>query len=346
MTNFESTGSACDHVLKTAIPECNRMDPRPIFVFRLWGMRDRDGMRRISRAYKGPFLFGHKITDTADIYHMPVADSRVWEWKRTVPGVEFMHLAGPCHNCGTNICDLVWGDYDFVQALPASSRSRGADSISFHCSTDILAARFDAFDPQKTPFSIYNIMHLEAAVDFAHGRKRTPAGREAMMAEWLAVSPAAGRAACRAVTASSKMVPLAEHQFMITSALEGWWLPRRASLIQHPYLYMPVSQLSRRRDLPKLTGAWIDKDRDMPVGRPNETRYIIDFEITPKGETVFLMRSGGHTAPVKPATHFVHTRDSWTTTVRIPFKLIGTVPKKNAVWGFNIRSNAAIIVNR
>jgi len=159
--NFESVSSVCKHVTETAIREANKMKKKPIFFYRLWGMLDPEGMNKVVKAYKGRSIFGHKIPERADVYHMPVADSRVREWKKAVPGIEFAFLAGPCHNCATNIEAQVWADYDFMQTMLADAKAKGADSISFNSSQDLLSPRMQPFNAKTTPLSIYNILHLE-----------------------------------------------------------------------------------------------------------------------------------------------------------------------------------------
>lgn len=276
--NFESVGSACDHVIDTAVRECNAMEKRPVFVFRLWGMRDMAGMRRVVEAYKGRSILAHKAADTADVYHAPVADSRAHEWKKAVPGAEYMHIAGPCHNCATNIADQVWADYDYVQTLLADGKAKKVDSLSFHSSVDILAARFEPFDAKTTPFSLYNILHLEAAGDAFRGRTRSEKERGELMAEWLGVSAAAGRALYMAVRETSQAVPLAEEQALVTSNLEGFWLRPRSSLIQNPFIYQPVSELRTSRSRAyRSRGGWVPKEKDFPCGRGDDVQYIIDY---------------------------------------------------------------------
>ncbi|MFC1452857.1 hypothetical protein ACFLSJ_05875 [Verrucomicrobiota bacterium] len=276
--NFESTGSACDHVLNTAVREANRMKKKPIFVYRLWGMRDVDGMRDLVRVYKGRSIFGHKIMDTADTYHLPVADGRVVEWKKQVQGIEFMFLVGPCHNCGTNIAGQVWGDYDYVQQLLADAERKGCDSISFH-SVEHWFPPDDRTDFSSLPHGLahWNIMHLAAVADYIKGVTRPVDERCALMAERLGVGKAAASAAYKAVVETSQAVPLIHQQFVVTSSFEGYWMPYRTSLIQDPFLYLPASALSTQARRPQRSSAWAAKTEDTPCGEKNLTQYIIDY---------------------------------------------------------------------
>ena len=155
--NFESANNAWEVVLKTAVVEFNRMRRKPVVVYRLWGLNDPVGVKRLVRAYAGRTILAHKISDTNDAYYLPVADSRVTEWKRHLPDVEFMFLVGPCHNCGTNLCREVWADYDFVQRMLRDAERKGADSVSFHS-----VVEFFLRDPQRLDRFLLGYIQLQA----------------------------------------------------------------------------------------------------------------------------------------------------------------------------------------
>ena len=283
--NFESYQNAHEHVLATAIPELNALPQRPIVVFRLWGYTDYDGMAGLLRAYRGRVILGHKVMDTNDAYYLPVADSRVREWKKRLGRqVEWMFLVGPCHNCGTNICDQLWADYDFVQALLADAEAKGADSISFHTYRELFCA--DLPDPKglftehEKNLSRFNRLHVLAASDYAQGVTRTPAQRARAMAELNGVSPAAGRHLVEAIRESSQLILLIYQQFYMTSSYDGYLNRGRYSTIQEPFFYYPVTELNHQSKKllfpPGWGGAWVAKTLDTTVSPDGTYQRVID----------------------------------------------------------------------
>jgi len=286
--NFESYGSAHEHVLRTAIPEFNRMaqSKRPIIVFRLWDYTSFEGMRRMMDAYKGHVILSHKVMDTTDCYDLPVADSRALEWKKALgKQIEFMYCAGPCHNCGTNLCDQLWSDYDFVQTLLADAQAKGADSISFHTARELFSADLPdprgVFSEAEKDRSRLNFLHLQALVDYANGVKRTAEGQAAILAARCGVSQAAGRALHKAILATSQIVLRTFQQFWLTSAYDGYLNRGRYSLIQDPFYYYPVTGLNHQSRSPMwnvgFKGAWANKTIDTLVTPDDQYQHILDF---------------------------------------------------------------------
>ena len=282
--NFESSPDGAWHVLETAVPEFNRMARKPVVVLRLWGVVDPGGIQAIYRAYRGRKILGHKIPDTNDTYYLPVADSRVVEWHKLLPGAEFMFLAGPCHNCGTNLCEQVWGDYEFVQGLLRNALKKGADSLSFHTikeffSSDVRTA--GVFDEPEQAMSRFNLMHMQAVCDLVNGRYLTRPQRAAAMAKRCGVSQAAGRALLDAVESSSQQVLLVYQQFCGTSSWDGYLNVGRFSHIQEPFLVFPATHLNNQASrLPWKTAplfSWIGKTIDTKVAPDNFLQHIIDY---------------------------------------------------------------------
>jgi len=283
--NFESYSNAHEHVLRTAIPEFNGMARKPIVVFRLWGYTSFEGMQRMMGAYNGRISLSHKIMDTNDAYYLPVADSRVREWKQALgKQIEFMYCVGPCHNCGTNLCDQLWSDYDFVQRLLADAQAKGADSISFHSYRDLFSADLPdphgVFSEHEKAMSRYNFLHLQAVADYVNGVKRPPAGQAAILAARCGVSPAAGRSLHKAILASSQIVLLTYQQFWLTSAYDGFLNRGRYSCIQEPFYYYPVTELNHQARRPMWNvgyeGAWVTKAIDASVTPDRRYQYILD----------------------------------------------------------------------
>ena len=241
--NFESAPSAWQHVLDTAIVEFNKLSTPPIVVYRLWDFTTIDGMRRLLAAYKGRSILGHKISDTNDTYYLPVADSRVREWKQALGDVEWMFLVGPCHNCATNISQLVWGDYEFVQKMLADARAKGADSISFHTVNEFFSDGLKVFPEREQQMVKWNRLHLQAAVDFVHGVTKTPEERAAVLAESVGCPKEAAPALLKCIEATSTLVPLAYQQFCTGSSAEGYLNRGRFSLMQAVSISSPFGPI-------------------------------------------------------------------------------------------------------
>ncbi|MFB3892954.1 MAG: hypothetical protein ACE15C_13125 [Phycisphaerae bacterium] len=294
--NYESAQSNWEHVMRTAVQEFNRFKgprERPIMVHRLWCFTDIEGMRLLIKAYKGRTILGHKISDTNDTYFLPVADSRVMDWKKALgKNIEWMFLVGPCHNCGTNLCDQLWGDYDFVHKMLADAQKKGADSISFHTvneffSPDVPDPR-DAFAGHEKAMARFNMMHLAAAVDYVNGRSMKPAQRAAALAARVGVEAKAGTPLLKAVETSSQSVLLTFQQFCFGSSYEGFMNPGRYSFIQEPFYYQTATGHNNQAtslvwQAKMIRGSWIDKTIDVKVTPDNYLGYIIDH-VDPKGK--------------------------------------------------------------
>ena len=281
--NFESNANDWGHVLRNAIPELNSLDRKPIVVYRLWNFNDVEGMKSLLKAYKGRTILAHKVSDTNDTYYLPVADSRCREWKRDLGDIEWMYIVGPCHNCGTNLCRQVWGDYDFVQALLADASAKGGNSISFHTVTELFAPDV----PGEQPFAArdremarFNYLHVRAASDYIADRRLTAAQKADVLADRCAVPRAAGPDLLRAIGSSSRLVLLAYQQFCYGSAQDGYIQPLRRSHIQEPFAFYPASELNDQASrmlfqMGSKTWAWRPKTIDTKVA--DGFQYIIDF---------------------------------------------------------------------
>jgi len=283
--NFESGPNAYDLLTRTAIVEMNRMKRKPIAVFRLWSANDPEGVRSLVTAYRGRSVLAHKISDTNDGYFLPVADSRVSEWKALLPDTDFIFLVGPCHNCGTNHCGQLWGDYDFVQALLADAEAKGADGVSFHAFRELLSpqvASGGVFPEREILQGRTNILHLEAVADYFHRRRRTRSERVAVLAESAGVDAKAAGRLLDAVQASSQLVLLTYQQFFYGSSMEGYLNPGRYSHIQDPFFYYTATdvsdQASRLQWHPAPGDAsWMQKRVDARVTPKGMLQHIIDY---------------------------------------------------------------------
>ena len=282
--NFESANNAYDQLLRTSVVEFNRMKRKPIAVYRLWGANDPAGVKALVRAYRGKSIIGHKISDSNDTYYLPVADSRATEWKRHLPDTEFMFLVGPCHNCGTNLCQEMWGDYDFVHEMLRDAEAKGADAISFHTITEFFAPDVRSkgvFSDEELALARYNVLHLDAVVDYVHGRRKSPRERAARLAGRTGVGARAGRHLYDAVTASSQLILLAYQQFCSGSALDGFLNPGRFSHIQDPFYYYPATELNHQAtrlmwQLVRGDSSWLKKRLDSVVAPDGLLQYVID----------------------------------------------------------------------
>ena len=284
--NFESYRNAYKHILATAVPEFNRMKRKPIAVFRLWDFNDAEGMRKIMKAYKGRVILGHKIPETNDTYHFPSADSRVIQWKQILgPQIEWMFLVGPCHNCGTNLCQQLWADYDFAQTLIDDARRKGSDSFSFHTVNEFFAPDVPnaagIFSANELAMARYNVLHKQAIVDYVNGRTMTLPERAAYMANRLGVPSRAGQSLLETVHASSQLVLLSFQQFCFGSAYDGFLHPGRYSHIQEPFFYYPGTEMNNQgsRLMWRIgqNTSWIEKTIDTQVAPDNAMQYLLDY---------------------------------------------------------------------
>ena len=283
--NFESTNNAHAHVIRTAIHEFKKMARKPIMVFRLWGFSTFEGLRQMLKAYNGRIIVSHKISDTNDTYYLPVADSRAGEWKKALGSkLEWMYCLGPCHNCGTNLCDQLWGDYEFAHALVSDAKKQGADSISFHtvnCFFSPDCPNAGSFSQKEKDLARHNYLHLRAIADFFNNRKLKPAEQARLMAERLVVPAAAGKPLVEAIKASSQLVLLTYQQFFFSGGIIGYLNPGRISHIQEPFMYFPATEVNNQARthtwrLPE-GAAWITKQVPRKVAPDNLLQRIIDY---------------------------------------------------------------------
>jgi hypothetical protein len=285
--NFESTPNGSDHVIRTALREFAKMKRKPHVVYRLWGFSTLGGLRQLLDAYDGPTIVSHKISDTNDTYYLPVADSRASEWKaRLGRPIEWMFEVGPCHNCGTNLCDQLWSDYDFVQALLADAEAKGADSISFHTLNELFADELPdpngAFDEREKSLSRLNRLHVQAAIDYVHGRRMNWRQRARFLARSARVPDEAAAPLLKAIEHTSQLVLLTYRQFCYGSAFAGYINRGRFSHIQEPYFYSPATALNDQASslawsAPLIGSAWLPKSVDTKVAPENEFQRVIEY---------------------------------------------------------------------
>jgi len=279
--NFESTGNAVPFMEATLLKVAEAMPTKPALFFRLWGVSDVDGMKRLLRRYRGPKGLIHKSHDTNDVYYYPVADDRVRIWKAAMPDVEFAFSVGPCHNCGTNISRKLWTDPQYVHALLRSIEQKGADSISFQSSRELLLGELpdaEIFPKAERDHARMNLGHLEAVVDYVAGRKPSKSTWAARYAEWFGTSRKGGEAIRDAVFESSQIILKQYRQFCYGSSQEGYLYPGRFSHYQEPFFYYPMSFLNRLGGIPHNVGwrSWAVRDKPVRVV-PADTQAVIDF---------------------------------------------------------------------
>ena len=278
--NFESSGNTVPYMKKTLVRVANAMPRKPVLFFRLWGVSDVEGMAALLRSYRGPKAFIHKGHDTSDTYFYPVADDRVKVWKKAMPEVEFVFSLGPCHNCGTNISRRLWTDPDYIHALMKNMQAKGADSISFQSSKELLLNELpdnDIFSQADIDHARMNLGHLEAVVDYVSGRCPGRPAWAARYAEWYRTSPAGGEAIRTAIVESSQIMLKQYRQFCYGSSAEGYMYPHRHSHYQEPFYYCPMSFMNRIGEIPHniIWRTWAVRDKPIRVV-PDDTQAIID----------------------------------------------------------------------
>ncbi len=279
--NYESAGSAVAFTQATLMKVARSLRPRPALFFRLWGMSDVPAMAAMVGGYDGPKGLIHKGHETNDLYYYPVADDRIRIWKRAMPDVEFAYSIGPCHNCGTNISGKLWTDPDYVHKLLASFRHKGADSVSFQSSRELLLPHLpDAgiFPKFERDHARMNLAHLEAVVDYFRGRRPGPREWSRRYAGWFRTTPAGGEAVRTATLESSQLILKMYRQFVYGSPQEGYMYPGRFSHYQEPFLYYPMSFLNRIGEIPHNVSwrAWAVRREPVKVV-PNDTQAVIDY---------------------------------------------------------------------
>ena len=285
--NFESSQDL-RHIENTAMYEWNRMKRKPVAVWRVWGINQPEEFCRVVKSYRGQSILCHKGSDTNDTYYLPVADSRVRDWKQLLPRLPFIFEVGPCHNCGTNLCFQLWADYNFVQELLADAVRKGADGISFHSVYEFAAPLVTVpgvFDEVECTLVQLNYLHLLAVADFFAGQCRSRSARVTALAKRNNVTLAAGKELLTAIEASSQLVLLAFRQFCYGSAPDGVVNSGWYSHIQEPFYLWPATglngQSARLPWQPSVNMPWINKCLPADVCPENEFQYIID-EADPK----------------------------------------------------------------
>ena len=282
--NFESAPNAIDYMEKTLLPVANALERKPMLFFRLWGVADVAGMKRLLAQYNGPKGLIHKSHDTNDVYYAPIADDRVKVWKKAMPDVEFTFSVGPCHNCGTNISEKLWTDPEYIHALLKSIQEKGADSISFQSTYELLvphlpkAASERLFTPRNHDHARMNQGHLQAAVDYVRGENPGPAEWTQRYARWFSCDARAAAALRAAILESSQIILKQYRQFCYGSSQEGYAYPGRFSHYQEPFFYYPMSFLNRLGEIPHNVAwkSWVVRDHPINVA-PNDTQAPIDF---------------------------------------------------------------------
>ncbi len=279
--NFESSGDAIPFMRRTLLKVANSVSRKPALFFRLWGVTDVDGMKKLLADYKGPKALIHKSHESNDVYYYPVADDRVKVWKKAIPGIEFIFSVGPCHNCGTNINRKLWTDPDYVHALLASIQAKGADSISFQSGRELLlpllpdAAIFPQADRDHARM---NLGHLDAVVDYVRDEKPSTRDWARRHAARYGVDDKAGEAIRRAILESSRIILKQYRQFCYGSPQEGYFYPARHSHYQEPFFYYSMAFLNRIGEIPHNVSwrSWAIRDKRIKVV-PNDTQAIIDY---------------------------------------------------------------------
>lgn len=81
-------------------------------------------------------------------------------------------------------------------------------------------------------------------------------------------------------------------------------------------------------------------------------RIFVDVEGKGRSGTMYIVWPGGESVSVGDRPHagaqtqFKSGATGYTTTVRLPWKLLGRRPARGEVWGFNVTSAPAIVRNR
>ena len=230
--NFESCGNSKEFLKRTLIKAVSKLKRKPILQFRLWGISEINEIKEVVDLYDGPVRLMHKSHDTNDVYYYPTADERIKYWKEAMPKLEFTFSMGPCHNCATNLSSKAWTDPEYINQLMGDMLAKGADSVSFQASYDLLTYFVDGtekFSDFQKSHSKTNFGHLEAFCDFVHQNKPSEKEWAARYAKVFEVSPAAGANIFTAIVNGSRIMMKQKWQQCVGSFSEGYLFPSRFS---------------------------------------------------------------------------------------------------------------------
>jgi len=279
--NFESCGNANEYLKRTLIPAVKKLKRKPILQFRLWGISKITAIKEIVDLYDGPVRLMHKSHDTNDVYYYPIADERIKYWKEAFPKTEFTYSMGPCHNCATNLSGKIWTDPEYIHQLMSDMLAKGADSVSFQASYDVLTYFLDGtekFSQWQNDHSKNNFGHLEAFCDFVHQRKPNEKVWANRYATVFKVPENVGSKIFQSIVHASRIMMKQKWQFCCGSFSEGYLFPSRYSTYQDPFFYYPMSSLNTLGEVKYNLGmkAWLPRTKPVKVA-PSDTQYVIDY---------------------------------------------------------------------
>lgn len=279
--NFESCGNSKEFLKRTLIKAIAKLKRKPILQFRLWGISDINEIKDVVELYDGPVRLMHKSHDTNDIYYYPTADERIKYWKEAMPNVEFTYSMGPCHNCATNLSSKAWTDPEYINQLMSNMLAKGADSVSFQASYDVLTYFVEGtekFTDFQKSHSKVNFGHLEAFCDFVHQKKPSDKEWGARYAKVFEVSQSAGQNIYTAIVHGSRIMMKQKWQQCEGSFSEGYLFPSRFSFYQEPFFYYPMSSINTLGEIKYNLGmgAWLKRTKKVKTV-PNDTMYSIDY---------------------------------------------------------------------
>ena len=280
--NFESASNSYEFIRDAVLPVFNKMKRKPVITYRLWDFTMPEEMVKLVKAYKGESSLSHKVMDTSDTYSYPTADSRLVEWRKYIGNSAGLgYCFGPCHNCGTNIDDLLWTDPAFIYKTLEDAKRKGADFLGFHTVYELMSPHLK--DAEKSlpkadnEMGFMNYFHLETASRFFKGEKFDETKWLGYFKKHFKLDDKSAPAVYQAIKDSSAIVPLVYQQFHHTSAEEGFQVPLKLNFILDPFLYRPVSHLNNQAKGDLHTRySWINKRIDYKVA-PDVYQYIIDY---------------------------------------------------------------------
>ncbi len=280
--NFESAPDSFEFIRDAVIPVFNKMKKKPVITYRLWNFTLPEEMVKLVRSYKGESSLSHKVMDTSDTYSYPMADSRIVEWRKYLGNSAGIgYCFGPCHNCGTNIDDLLWTDPAFIYKTLEDAKKKGADFLGFHTAYELMAPHLKdavkSLPKQDNELGFMNYFHLETATRFFKGEKFDENKWLGYFKKHFNLDDKHAPSVYQAIKDTSAIVPLVYQQFHHTSAAEGFQVPVKLNFIQDPFMYYPVSHLNgeAKRDF-HARYCWINKKLDYKAA-PDVYQYIIDY---------------------------------------------------------------------
>ena len=281
---FDSTPNAADFVRRCLYPEAARALRTPEIIFDLWRFTSIPEMVDLVRGYPGTVRLAHSIMDHSRAYYWPAADRRIRDWKNALPDTEFIYTLGPCDEACIVESREIWSDPEFIAATLADAQRKGADSISFRSLHELMDdIEHDRISgPRQASHRNLKRGHLDAVVEYVRRGRVIGGDHVSRLGRRLDVDPQEAKRVYDVLREASRITPLMFQQFMVTGVPEGRLASERSSFYADPFLWPPMTDVNRQRQLPPDLGAtWLNTEA-RSAGVPNDVQSPMDYADTGK----------------------------------------------------------------